>query len=91
MPINADAQLPVKGHHLASRLPRFTAIQSGGEHLISNGLLLRSDLHRLFDRGYITVNANDLTIVVSPRIKQEYENGRAYYLLHGQRLAQPIL
>ena len=63
---------------------------SGGEHLISNGLLLRSDLHRLFDRGYITVDAENLTIVVSPRIKEEYENGRAYYVLHGQRLAQPV-
>ena len=63
---------------------------SGGEHLISNGLLLRSDLHRLFDRGYITVDAENLSIVVSPRIKEEYENGRAYYILHGQRLAQPV-
>jgi putative restriction endonuclease len=61
----------------------------GGEHLISNGLLLRSDLHRLFDRGYITVDARDLTIVVSPKIKEEYENGRDYYILHGRQLAQP--
>jgi putative restriction endonuclease len=51
--------------------------------VISNGLLLRSDLYRLFDRGYLTVDADDMTIVVSPRIKEEYENGRAYYTLHG--------
>ncbi len=27
----------------------------GGVHEVSNGLLLRSDLHRLFDLGYVTV------------------------------------
>jgi putative restriction endonuclease len=27
----------------------------GGTHDVSNGLLLRADLHRLFDRGYVTV------------------------------------
>lgn len=27
----------------------------GGEHRVDNGVLLRSDLHRLFDRGYVTV------------------------------------
>lgn len=58
--------------------------------MISNGLLLRSDLHRLFDRGYITVDPEEMKIVVSPRIRQEYENGRAYYALHGQQLTQPI-
>ncbi len=26
-----------------------------GEHRLDNGLLLRSDLHKLFDRGYVTV------------------------------------
>jgi hypothetical protein len=28
-------------------------------------------------------------IVVSPRIREEYENGREYYALHGRPLAQP--
>jgi putative restriction endonuclease len=28
---------------------------AGGEHRVSNGLLLRTDIHRLFDRGYVTV------------------------------------
>lgn len=57
-----------------------------GPHLISNGLLLRSDLHTLFDRGYITVT-DDLRVEVSPRIKEEFSNGREYYQHHGQRLA----
>jgi putative restriction endonuclease len=27
----------------------------GGEHQVQNGLLLRSDVHRLFDKGYVTL------------------------------------
>jgi putative restriction endonuclease len=56
-----------------------------GPHLVSNGLLLRSDLHILFDRGYLTVT-DSLHIEVSKRIKEEYENGREYYALHGKSL-----
>lgn len=61
----------------------------GGEHELSNGLLLRSDLHKLFDLGYLTVEPTYMTIMVSQRIRQEYENGRDYYALHGRQLAQP--
>jgi putative restriction endonuclease len=57
-----------------------------GPHLISNGLLLRSDLHILFDNGYLTVN-DDLRVEVSKRIKEQFENGRDYYRFHGQRIA----
>jgi putative restriction endonuclease len=56
-----------------------------GPHFISNGLLLRSDLHKLFDTGYLTIT-NDLKVEVSQRIKEEFENGRAYYKFHGQEL-----
>lgn len=56
-----------------------------GPNRTSNGLLLRSDLHILFDRGYITV-APDLRVEVSHRIKEEFDNGRLYYPLHGQSL-----
>jgi putative restriction endonuclease len=62
----------------------------GGEHELSNGLLLRSDLHKLFDLGYVTVDPDDHKIVVSKRIREEYENGRHYYALHGNAIATPI-
>jgi putative restriction endonuclease len=61
----------------------------GGEHALPNGLLLRSDLHKLFDRGYITVEPDDRRLVVSRRIREEFENGRNYYALHGNVVAQP--
>jgi putative restriction endonuclease len=56
-----------------------------GPHFISNGLLLRSDMHKLFDGGYLTIT-NDLKIEVSTRIKIEFENGREYYKYHGKDL-----
>jgi putative restriction endonuclease len=62
----------------------------GGGHDLSNGLLLRSDLHKLFDLGYLTIDPNKKTIVVSRRIREEFENGRDYYALHGKDLARPI-
>lgn len=59
-----------------------------GPHDIPNGLLLRSDLHRLFDRGYLTVTP-DHHLEVSASLKQHFDNGRSYYPLHGQRIALP--
>jgi putative restriction endonuclease len=53
-----------------------------GPHDPRNGLLLRSDIHTLFDRGYVTVTP-ELRFEVSRRIKEEFENGRAYYALQG--------
>jgi len=57
-----------------------------GPHAISNGLLLRSDLHILFDEGYLSLT-DDLRVEVSSRIKEQYENGRDYYRFHGHRIA----
>jgi len=57
-----------------------------GPHEIRNGLLLRSDIHNLFDLGYLTVTT-DYKVEVSRRIKEEYDNGRHYYALHGQTLS----
>jgi putative restriction endonuclease len=57
-----------------------------GPHFVSNGLLLRSDMHKLFDNGYLTIT-KDLQIVVSKKIKEEFENGKEYYKYHGQHLA----
>lgn len=59
-----------------------------GLHLVSNGLLLRRDLHSLFDKGYITVTPSR-HVEVSRRIKEEFENGRDYYRLHGNTMRLP--
>ncbi|MBS0367447.1 MAG: HNH endonuclease [Proteobacteria bacterium] len=56
-----------------------------GPHLVRNGLLLRSDLHKLFDLGYVTVTP-DLQVEVSSRLKSDWHNGREYYAYHGHPL-----
>lgn len=61
---------------------------SEGPHATNNGLLLRADIHRLFDTGYITVGP-DLVIYVSARLKEDYSNGKTYYPLHGRALRTP--
>lgn len=60
----------------------------GGAHEASNGLLFRRDIHSLFDSGYVTVTP-DLRFEVSRRIREEFDNGRHYYALHGQEVATP--
>lgn len=57
-------------------------VTEGGLHELPNGLLLRSDIHRLFDRGYVTVTP-DLEFRVSRRLKDEFDNGEPYYPLEG--------
>jgi putative restriction endonuclease len=56
-----------------------------GPHLVRNGILLRSDLHTLFDQGYLTLDPQ-LRICVSRRLRDEFDNGRQYYQLAGQPL-----
>ncbi len=57
-----------------------------GPHAANNGLLLRQDIHTLFDRRYMTINENSV-IEVSRLIKEAYGNGRDYYALHGKSLS----
>jgi putative restriction endonuclease len=59
-----------------------------GPHAVANGLLLRSDLHRLFDRGYLTVTTSG-TLEVSKQLHEHFSNGRSYYPLHGTKLVVP--
>ena len=59
-----------------------------GPHSVNNGILLRSDIHKLFDAGYVTISS-DHHFEVSKRIKEEFENGRDYYAMHGKLLHLP--
>jgi putative restriction endonuclease len=78
--ITGEKTLPVlEAAHIKS-------YSKSGPNLASNGLLLRSDLHKLFDTGYLTITS-DLKIEVSNRIRAEFENGKEYYQFHGRNLA----
>jgi putative restriction endonuclease len=59
-----------------------------GRNIIKNGILLRKDIHALFDEGYVTINKS-MKFEVSHRIKDEYENGKEYYRLHGSTVRLP--
>lgn len=60
----------------------------GGEHRVSNGILLRRDLHRLYDRGYVTVTP-DYVFQVGDRLRDEFQNGRSYYELDDSKIHLP--
>jgi putative restriction endonuclease len=63
-------------------------VAEGGSHRLGNGLLLRSDVHTLFDRGYITV-ARDHRVRVSRKLQADFDNGEHYYQLEGSTLWIP--
>jgi HNH endonuclease len=52
---------------------------------VTNGLLLRADIHILFDLGLLAVHPQDYRLMVSRRLK-----GTAYASLDGQMLRLPI-
>ena len=60
-----------------------------GPHRVANGLLLRTDIHRLFDKGYVTIRPDDLRFVVSKRLKEDYENGATYYAMNDRLIRAP--
>jgi putative restriction endonuclease len=62
----------------------------GGAHEGANGLLLRTDIHKLFDLGYVSVD-EDRRFVVSRRLKEDFDNGKHYYDLHGTALRPPTI
>lgn len=53
-------------------------LTQGGEHRLDNGLLLRSDVHTLFDAGYLGINPH-YTLEVSPLLRAEFGNGEEFY------------
>lgn len=50
-----------------------------GENCVDNGLLLRSDVHTLFDRGYLGIHPQRRTLMVSPRLRADWGNGEEFY------------
>jgi putative restriction endonuclease len=63
-------------------------VNKGGEHRLDNGLLLRSDVHTMFDRGYLGVDP-EFKLRVSPRVRAEFGNGDEFYEREGSVIALP--
>jgi len=60
----------------------------GGGHRIDNGLLLRSDVHTLFDRGYVTITP-ERRFLVSRRLRDDFHNGEHYFRLNDTEVWLP--
>ena len=59
-----------------------------GKHSVDNGLLFRSDIHRLFDKGYVTVTP-DYKFRASRKLKDDFDNGEEYFRLNGNSIWLP--
>jgi len=57
-----------------------------GQNRVDNGLLLRSDIHTLFDRGYLGVDPQR-RLRVSPRLRSDFGNGEEFYSREREPLA----
>jgi putative restriction endonuclease len=60
----------------------------GGLHTKSNGILLRKDIHSVFDAGYVTIG-EDFKFSVSKKVKEVFNNGEEYLRLNGKELRLP--
>jgi len=63
-------------------------VSEGGPHQVGNGLLLRSDVHTLFDLGYLTVTPG-FEVRVSRRLREEFHNGEHYFRYAGAAIWTP--
>jgi len=87
----AYGRCAVTGEHSLPALDAAHIIPYGEDaagHVLENGLLLRADVHRLFDRGYVTVT-RDYEVRVSRRLREDYDNGKVYYQRDGERIWTP--
>jgi putative restriction endonuclease len=63
-------------------------VGKGGQHRLDNSLLLRTDVHRLYDKGYVTVTP-DGRFLVSRRLKDDFDNGEPYMPFNDKRIWMP--
>jgi putative restriction endonuclease len=89
----ADAyrrQCAITGTHIPPVLQaaHVRPVTDGGEHRLDNGLLLRSDVHTMFDQGYLGVDPR-YRLMVSPRLRAEFGNGDQFYAKAGEVIDLP--
>lgn len=77
----------VTGEHTVPALEaaHILPVARRGRHRLDNGLCLRADVHRLFDRGLIAITP-EYRIIISREIGELYLNGKPYYIHDGAEL-----
>lgn len=83
-------QCAITGNHIAPTLQaaHIRPVAQHGLNRVDNGLLLRSDVHTLFDLGYLGINPR-YELQVSPLLAAEWGNGREFYDRQGSVIALP--
>lgn len=79
-----DYQCAVTGCDVRDTLQaaHIVPVSATGQHHVQNGLLLRADIHNLFDRGLLTID-DKYTVSLHPSIRSSV----IYKSLHGKKLA----
>lgn len=78
----------VTGERAAVQAAHIKPFAQDGAHKISNGIVLRCDIHRLLDLGYVTIS-EDFKLIVSNHTKKKYgEIDCIRY--HGKPIRDPL-
>ncbi len=85
-----ERRCAITGSHIAPTLQaaHIRPVAHEGQHRADNGLLLRSDVHTLFDDGYLGVDEKH-RLQVSRRLRTDFGNGREFYERAGAVIALP--
>lgn len=80
----------ITGGHISPTLQaaRIRPVARDGQHRLDNGLVLRSDVHTLFDSGYLGIDEHH-KLHVSPRLWTDFGNGKEFYSKAGEAIALP--
>lgn len=85
-----DRRCAITGNHIQPTLQaaHIRPVAREGQNRVDNGLLLRSDVHTLFDLGYLGIN-HRYELQVSRLLREEWGNGREFYDVAGQAIRVP--
>ncbi len=85
-----ERRCAITGNHIQPTLEaaHIRPVSLDGENRLDNGLLLRSDVHTLFDLGYLGINPR-YELQVSPRLRQDWGNGKEFYERAGRGISIP--
>lgn len=71
----------------AAHIQPFSEVRT---HSLTNGILLRSDVHKLFDAGYVTITP-EYRVEASHHMKDDFDDGDNYLKLNGAHVWVPEL
>lgn len=85
-----ERRCAITGSHIVPVLEaaHIRPVADDGQNRVDNGILLRSDVHTLYDQGYIGIDTKH-RLHVSSRLREDFGNGKEFYALAGSTIALP--